>query len=144
VAARAVLASAYYGTGKMASAVQLYERVQAQYTEVLGGSHRRTLAASLNLSHALYGVGRMTDAGKLLRETAERCQVHLPSGDPLTATAHESLRNVLGEAGVSDAGLAPQSPLTGTVAAGEADEFAGDLFKGGIGRRVTGRHRTIR
>src|SRR5258707_4517122 len=82
----------------MASAVQLYEQVQAGYAETMGVDNRLTLSASLNLAHAQYAVGRLSDGSKLLRETAERCELHLPAGDPLTASVLESLRNISGGA----------------------------------------------
>jgi tetratricopeptide (TPR) repeat protein len=150
IAARAVLASAYYSAGKMASAVQLYEQVRAQYLVALGGGHRRTLSANLNLAHALYGVGRLTDASKLLRETVDSCEAYLPAGDPLTATARESLRNVAGEGSVPSEdsqpapGQAPEPLLAGEPMTTDPDQFAGDAQRGVFGRRTAGRHRTIR
>ncbi len=144
IGARSALADANHSTGKMASAVQFYEQVRAGYTEVLGGDHRLALSASLNLAHALYAVGRQSDGAKLVRETAERCELHLPADDPLTASAIESLRNVSGggspDASASTGKEAPASKEAsgGTAPAGHAaiEPLAS------IGRRVTGRHRT--
>ncbi len=135
IAARAALAAAYHGAGKMASAVQLYEQVWTGYCQVLGADSRPALSASLNLAHALYGMGRVTDAAKLVGETAQRCEFHLPAGDPLATAAAETLRNIFGE------DSAPASPA---VAAPAADQGAGPEQRISLGRRVAGRHRTGR
>jgi tetratricopeptide (TPR) repeat protein len=138
------LAGANHSAGKMAAAVQLYEQVRAGYAETLGLDHRLTLSAGLNLAHAQYAVGRLSDGSKLLRETAERCELHLPGGDPLTASALESLRNISGPDGQAGAGKdgpgkdgpgqdGPGSPAGTPATDGEP--------QGGFGRRVTGRHR---
>jgi hypothetical protein len=131
----------------MASAVQLYEQVRTGYAETLGVDHRLTLSASVNLAHAQYAVGRQSDGSKLLRETAERCELHLPAGDPLTASALESLRNITG-AGTDGQGSAGKDGGAGRDgvakdgAAGPAAAAAADSEpQGGFGRRVTGRHR---
>lgn len=145
VAARASLAGAYYGCGKMASAVQQYERVRAEYTVVLGGEHRLALSASLNLAHALYGVGRQTDATKLLRETAERCEQHLPPGDPLTATATDSLRNLSGAVRSADDGAGDESISPVTPAALPPDESPPKSApRSALTRRLTARYRAPR
>jgi hypothetical protein len=83
----------------MASAVRLAEQTRAEYTKVLGADHPDTLAACVNLAHAYYGVGRITDAAGLLRETVERCELSLPAFDPLTAAARDSLANISGTSG---------------------------------------------
>jgi hypothetical protein len=151
IAARALLASAYHASGKMGSAVQLYEQVREEYSQVLGSDHRLTLGASLNLAHALQGAGRLADAVKLLQETARRCDLRLPAGDPLTASATEGLRNLTGggtgeeasssagTAGTGMAGTAADAP-DAAAAGGPAD--GGTRF--GITWRVPGRHRTAR
>jgi tetratricopeptide (TPR) repeat protein len=136
LAACGALAGANHGAGKMASAVQLYEQVRTGYAETLGVDHRLTLSASLNLAHARYAVGRQSDGSKLLRETAERCELHLPAGDPLTASALESLRNITG-AGPDGQGSAGKDEAASPAAAPAADSEP----QGGFGRRVTGRHR---
>jgi hypothetical protein len=64
---------------------------------VLGADHPETLARRVNLAHAYYTVGRLTDATTTLRDTLERCQRALPPGDPLTQTVRESLTNIAGE-----------------------------------------------
>ena len=109
IAARAALADAYHSAGKRALSVHLYEQVRAEYGQVLGNGSRPALSASISLAHAMYAVGRVTDAAKLLRETIDRCEVQLPAGDPLTARASESLRNLSGGApsGGSSSGGAP-------------------------------------
>jgi tetratricopeptide (TPR) repeat protein len=94
IAARAALADAYHGAGKRALSVHLYEQVRADYGQVLGRGSRPALSASISLAHAMYAVGRVTDAAKLLRDTVDRCEAQLPTGDPLRATAVESLRNL--------------------------------------------------
>jgi hypothetical protein len=83
----------------MAAAIRLAERTRTDYTRVLGPDHPDTLAACLNLAHAYYGVGRVTDAERLLRLTIERCELNLPDFDPLTVTARGSLANISGVAG---------------------------------------------
>jgi tetratricopeptide (TPR) repeat protein len=140
IAARSALADAYYSAGKVASAAQLYEQARAGYGHVLGSGSRPALSASLNLAHALYSLGRLTDAAKLLRETVDRCEEQLPDGDPLTATASESLRNVSGD-GVSGEVPAATDPGAPSPLAGQA---ADPDPRTGIGRRAVGRHRTSR
>jgi tetratricopeptide (TPR) repeat protein len=139
IAARGVLADAYHGAGKMASAVQLYEQVRAEYGQVLGDDNRLALSASLNLARALHTAGRVTDAAKLLRETVDRCELHLPADDPLTVTAAKSLRNV---SGGGDSGEVPAATGPG-MPSPAADQAAGPDHRAGIGRLV-GRYRTSR
>jgi Tetratricopeptide repeat len=93
------MGSAYHAAGRMASAVRLYELTRAEYTRVLGADHPDTLATCMNLAHTYYGVGRLTDAVKLLQETVERCELSLPPSDPLTVAARNSLTNVSGTGG---------------------------------------------
>jgi tetratricopeptide (TPR) repeat protein len=140
IAARSALADAYHGAGKMASAVQLYEQARTDYSQLLGSGSRPALSASLNLAHALYTVGRVTDATKLLRETLDRCEVQLPPGDPLTAAASDSLRNLAGN-DASGEGPAAADPGVPSPAAGRV---AGPDPRTGTGRRGAGRHRTSR
>jgi Flp pilus assembly protein TadD len=83
----------------MASAVRLYEQVRSEYVQAVGADHRDTLAACVNLAHAYYAVGRLSDASKLLSETVERCELSLPAADPLTVTARTSLANISGNGG---------------------------------------------
>jgi tetratricopeptide (TPR) repeat protein len=155
IAARALLASAYHAAGKMGSAVQLYEQVREEYAQVFGSDHRLTLGASLNLAHALQGVGRITEAVKLLQETARRCDLRLPAGDPLTASAREGLRNLtsgetVGRGG--EDGEDSSSATTAGTASAEADApdaaAAGGPADGGtrfgFTWRMPGRHRTAR
>jgi hypothetical protein len=80
----------------MASAVRLAERTRAEYAKVLGPDHPDTLAACVNLAHAYYGVGRITDAARLLQQTIERCEQSLPAFDPLIVAARSSLANISG------------------------------------------------
>ena len=47
----------------------------------------------MNLAHAYYGVGRITDANAA-PETVERCELSLPASDPLTVAARTSLANI--------------------------------------------------
>jgi tetratricopeptide (TPR) repeat protein len=133
IAARALLASAHHATGKMASAVHLYEQVRTDYAQVLGGDHQLALTASLNLANALYAVGRQTDGAKLLRDTADRCELHLPAGDPIAAKVQESLRNVTGPA--------PTDPAPAPVTSFAARPAAAGEQRSMIGRRGPGRHR---
>jgi hypothetical protein len=117
----------------MASAVQLYEQVRGEYVQVFGAGHRDTLNTSVNLAHALYAVGRLTDAAKLLRDTAERCELHLPADDPITVKCRESLHNVAGT-----------DPLPAAGGDQAARQPADPEPRPGIGRRMAGRHRTGR
>ena len=137
IAARSALADAYHSSGKMASAVQLYEQAKADYSQLLGSGSRPALSASLNLAHAQYSVGRVTDAAKLLRETLDRCEVHLPPGDPLTAAASESLRNLAGKdaSGKDASGEAPAATDPGAPSPA-AGQVADPDPRTGIGRRV--------
>jgi len=50
----------------------------------------------VNLAHAYYGVGRVTDAAKLLQQTIERGEQSLPAFDPLIVAARSSLANISG------------------------------------------------
>ena len=77
--------------------MRLYEQTRTEYIRVLGADHPDTLRACLNLAHAYYGVGRLTDAEKLLREVVKRCKLNLPGSDPLTAAARTSLSNITGD-----------------------------------------------
>jgi tetratricopeptide (TPR) repeat protein len=145
IAARSALADAYRGAGKMASAVQLYEQVRAGYGQALGDDSRPALSASLSLAHALHAVGRVTDAAKLLRETVDRCELHLPAGDPLTATAAKSLRNISGGT-VSGGGTVSEVPAATSpeIPSPEAGQAAGPDQRAGLGRRVADRYRPSR
>lgn len=83
----------------MAVAVRLFEQARADYVKALGADHPDTLRACINLAHAYYAVGRISDAAKLLSETVERCELSLPPADPLTVTARTSLANISGAGG---------------------------------------------
>ena len=83
----------YPADGSMAVAG---ERTRTEYAKVLGTDHPDTLTACVNLAHAYYGVGRITDAARLLQETVERCELALPPGHSLTAAARDSLANISG------------------------------------------------
>jgi tetratricopeptide (TPR) repeat protein len=89
-------AAVFHAAGKMASAVRLAEQTAAEYTQILGADHRDTLTACLNLAHAYYGVGRRSDAVRLLTDIIERCEQNLSAGDPLTAAARASRANITG------------------------------------------------
>jgi hypothetical protein len=81
----------------MASAVQLYEQTCAGFERVLGADHPDTLARRVNLAHAYYAVGRLSDATAVLRDTVARCERVLPPGDPLTQAVRDSLTNIAGD-----------------------------------------------
>ena len=89
--ARGQLASAYHSAGRMASALELYERTRADCRRVLGPGHPDTLAAQANLAHAYYAMGRQAEATKLLQDTLADCERLLPAGDPLTDAVADSL-----------------------------------------------------
>jgi hypothetical protein len=134
LSAWSALAHASYSIGKAASAAQLYEQVRAGYAQTLGADHRMTLAASLNLARAYYSAGRRSDGAKLLRDTAERCELHLPRDDPLTARALESLRDITGA-----------TALAKDADSGQDDGPGRDGGTGGNGTAgKPGRHRTSR
>jgi hypothetical protein len=76
--------------------VRFGERTRTEYAKVLGTDHPDTLSACVNLAHAYYGVGRLTDAARLLQDTLERCEQSLPPNHPLTASARDSLANISG------------------------------------------------
>jgi tetratricopeptide (TPR) repeat protein len=97
IVTRGSLASAYHSAGRMATAVQLHEQACQGYERVLGADHRQTLAARMELAQAYYTVGRLTDATTTLRDTLQRCEQALPSGDPLIEAAAERLTSITGE-----------------------------------------------
>jgi tetratricopeptide (TPR) repeat protein len=134
LSAWSALAHASHSIGKMTSAVQLYEQVRAGYAETMGADHRMTLAASLKLTQAYYSAGRRSDGAKLLRDTAERCELHLPPDDPLTASAQASLRDITAA-----------SPLAKDADPGQDASPDRDGGPGGNGTASKpGRHRTSR
>ncbi|MBO0787880.1 MAG: tetratricopeptide repeat protein, partial [Actinobacteria bacterium] len=92
--ARGNLASAYHSAGRMATALELYERSRADCQRVLGPYHPDTLAAQANLAHAWYALGRGDEALALLQATLADCERVLPAGDPLTSAVRESLAAV--------------------------------------------------
>jgi hypothetical protein len=96
VAARGALGAACHAGGKMAAAVRLGEQTRAGYTRLLGVDHPDTLAASLNLANAYLGVGRHSDAAKVLEDTVERCNATLAPSDPLRIAAQASWQNTIG------------------------------------------------
>lgn len=50
----------------------------------------------MNLAHAYYAVGRVTDAVTMLRQTLALSERALPAGDPLTQAVRQSLANISG------------------------------------------------
>jgi hypothetical protein len=73
-----------------------YEWVRVQRAKMLGEDHEQTLRTCVNLAHAYYAAGRVTDAKNLLGETVRRCQVSRPATDPLTRAARDSLATISG------------------------------------------------
>lgn len=53
-------------------------------------------ATSLNLANAYHSVGRLTDAARLLEDTARLCEQELPDSDSLTQAAREALAAMTG------------------------------------------------
>lgn len=47
-----------------------------------------------NLAYLYYAVGRLEEAGVLLRQTAARCESALPPGHPLTQAVRQGLANL--------------------------------------------------
>ena len=91
IAAHSLVASACHLAGRMTSALQHAEQAQADSERVLGADHRHTLTRSLELARIYYEDARLGDAARLLRDTAARCVLVLPPGDPLTRAAQQSL-----------------------------------------------------
>ena len=86
IATKASLASAYYTSGKMPSAVQLVRAGVRRFGAGPGRRPRRHAGPAGQLAHLYYAVGRVGDAQALLRDTLARCERVLPYGDPLTAS----------------------------------------------------------
>jgi hypothetical protein len=80
----------------MPRALQLLEQVRAEYIQVIGAEHRTTLATSLNLANAYHSAGRLTDAARLLEDTAWLCEQELPDSDSLTQATREALAAMTG------------------------------------------------
>jgi hypothetical protein len=81
----------------MPSAVQFSEQTCADSERVLGADHADTLTRRAQLASLYYAVGRVGDAGMLLRDTVARCERVLPYGDPLTQAVHQSLASIAGD-----------------------------------------------
>ncbi len=78
-------------SGRMATALELYERTRADCQRALGPDHPDTLAARTNLAHAYYAMGRTAEASTILEKTLADCERVLAPGDPLTAAVRDSL-----------------------------------------------------
>ena len=97
LAISAKLAAAYQASGRMPSALQLFEQTCAESDRVLGPDHADTLTRRVNLAHLYFSTGRVGDAITLLRETAAGCELVLPSRDPLIQVIRQSLANIAGD-----------------------------------------------
>jgi hypothetical protein len=80
----------------MATALQLYEQVCADFERVLGAGHRETLERRAELARAYYAAGRLTDATTLLRDAVSTCEQALSPGDPLTLALRETMTSIAG------------------------------------------------
>jgi tetratricopeptide (TPR) repeat protein len=94
IATRAELAAAYHTAGRIPSALELSEQCCADSERILGPDHVDTLARRAGLAHLYYTAGLMEDSVTLFRDTAMRCELVLPAGDPLTRAVQQSLANI--------------------------------------------------
>ena len=94
IATRAELAAAYHTAGRIPSALELSEQCCADSKRILGPDHVDTLTRRANLAHLYYTAGLTEDAEALFRDTARRCELVLPPGDPLTQAVQQSLANI--------------------------------------------------
>ena len=94
IATRAELAAAYHTAGRIPSALELSEQCCADSKRILGPDHVDTLTRRANLAHLYYTAGLIEDAVDLFRDTAMRCELVLPPGDPLTRAVQQSLANI--------------------------------------------------
>jgi Tetratricopeptide repeat len=94
--ARSRLAAAYLHADRTTSALQMFEQARADSERVLGADHPDTLARCATLADIYNSVGLLTDAKRLLEDTAERCERALPPDDPLNQAVRESLARIAG------------------------------------------------
>ena len=94
IATRAELAAAYHSAGRIPSALEFSEQCCADSKRILGPDHVDTLTRRANLAHLYYTTGLIEDAVALFRDTAMRCELVLPPGDPLTHAVQQSLANI--------------------------------------------------
>ena len=94
IATRAELAAAYHTARRIPSALELSEQCCADSKRILGPDHVDTLTRRANLAHLYYTAGLIEDAVALFRDTAMRCELVLPPGNPLTHAVQQSLANI--------------------------------------------------
>ena len=94
IATRAELAAAYHTAGRIPSALELSEQCCADSKRILGPDHVDTLTRRANLAHLYYTTGLIENALALFRDTAMRCELVLPPGNPLTHAVQQSLTNI--------------------------------------------------
>ena len=92
--ARNNLGAAYQRAGKTAAAELACEQAWAGFERVLGPRHPDTLRSRAGLAQVYRQLGRYGDARALLRDTVNRLERALPSGDPLIAELRQSLADI--------------------------------------------------
>jgi len=92
--ARNNLGAAYQRTGKTAAAELACEQAWAGFERVLGPRHPDTLRSRAALAQVYRQLGRYGDARALLRDTVDRLERALPSGDPLIAELRQGLADI--------------------------------------------------
>jgi tetratricopeptide (TPR) repeat protein len=92
--ARNNLGAAYQRTGKTAAAELACEQAWAGFERVLGPRHPDTLRSRARLAQVYRQLGRYGDARALLRDTVDRLERALPSGDPLIGELRQSLTDI--------------------------------------------------
>ena len=85
------LAVAYYSAGRLAEAIELYERVLADQERVLGPDHPDTLKTRNNLAVAYRSAGRLTEAIDEWEKLLPDCRRLLGAEHPLTKLVEKNL-----------------------------------------------------
>ena len=85
------LAVAYYSVGRFGEAIELFERVLAEYGRVLGADHPVTLTVRNNLALAYDSVGRFGEAIELFEQVLAEYERVLGADHPDTLTVRNNL-----------------------------------------------------
>jgi tetratricopeptide (TPR) repeat protein len=94
VRARFSLGAAYQRTGKAVAAERVYEQARVGFERLLGPRHPDALRSRAELARVYTQLGRYGDARALLRDTVDRLERILPSGDPLITELRETLADI--------------------------------------------------